>query len=116
MIAVNLIKCTGVVLVYNIRINTLRLYNNKIKIMKEPFIKNIKTLRKLMLLSQSDMCDKLGLTRQTVGRWERGKAKPTLDRYLGLCKKFGLDSDRFYSDEKYFENNNEIIRRVKSWM
>lgn len=52
-------------------------------------MKNLKAAREAMGLTQSDLAERLGTTQQSVGRWEKGKAEPSLaalrDLAIILC-------------------------------
>ena len=45
-------------------------------------------------LSQSQLAQQLGVSRQRLGHWERGDHAPRLGDFLGLCAtlSFGVDS------------------------
>ena len=47
-------------------------------------------LRKKTELSQSDLADRLHVTRQAVSRWERGETMPNVETLQALSKLFGV--------------------------
>ena len=47
---------------------------------------NLKKLRKDNNMSQEDLAEKLGVSRQSVSKWESGQAYPEMDKVLQLCK------------------------------
>lgn len=49
-------------------------------------------------LSQQDFAEKLGVSRQTVTRWEAGKSQPSSAQIANICKEFGLDANALLSD------------------
>lgn len=51
---------------------------------KTHFGKRISVLRRKAGLSQTDLAEKLGVTSQTVSKWERGNAIPDIDLLLEL--------------------------------
>lgn len=54
----------------------------------------IKALRKEMLLSQTELAEKLGVSFATVNRWENGLHEPTYAakrRLRPLFKKYGIE-------------------------
>lgn len=55
--------------------------------------KNIKHLRKIKGLTQSDIAEKLDKTVTVVGGYERGKIIPPLEVAIQLCKIFGVNID-----------------------
>lgn len=52
------------------------------------FGENLKSLRKLNKISQEDLADKVGVSRQSVSKWECGESYPSMDNLLILCKIF----------------------------
>lgn len=47
--------------------------------------KNIKELRTLNKLTQTQLAEKLGTTQDTISLWELGKSKPDVDSLVALC-------------------------------
>lgn len=52
------------------------------------FKENLQTLRKLNRLSQEKLAQKVGVSRQSVSKWETGEAYPEMANILALCKIF----------------------------
>ena len=46
---------------------------------------NISQKRRALGLTQEDVASKLGVSRQTVGKWESGRATPELEKLIALC-------------------------------
>lgn len=61
----------------------------------------IKSARAALDLSQDELAQRVGVTRQTIGMIEAGKYNPTINLCIALCKALGktLD-DLFWDDEK----------------
>jgi AbrB family looped-hinge helix DNA binding protein len=57
------------------------------------FKDNLVQTRKLMGLTQEDIADKLGVTRQSVAKWESGESVPDLDKCKQLADIFGVSLD-----------------------
>lgn len=56
----------------------------------------VKTLRKKMLLTQTELAKKLGVAFATVNRWENGEHQPTMKikrKLAPLFKKHGIMVD-----------------------
>jgi len=51
------------------------------------------SLRKQFNLSQDELAERLGVTRQAISRWERGEASPDTDNLMGLSKIYGVSVD-----------------------
>ena len=56
-------------------------------------------LRKRAGLSQDELADKLGVTRQTISRWEQGTACPDMYNLKQISKLFGVSADYLISDD-----------------
>ena len=50
-------------------------------------------MRKLLQLTQEDLAEKLGVTRQSVAKWEAGESIPDLDKCKQLADIFGVSLD-----------------------
>ncbi|SCY02244.1 looped-hinge helix DNA binding domain-containing protein, AbrB family [Lachnospiraceae bacterium XPB1003] len=57
------------------------------------FKDNLVQLRKLQQMTQEDIADKLGVTRQSVAKWEAGESIPDLDKCKQLAEIFGVSLD-----------------------
>lgn len=56
-------------------------------------------LRKAGGVSQETLADGLGVSRQTVSKWETGAAYPDGPNIKALCAFFGVGADYFFADE-----------------
>ncbi len=54
---------------------------------------NIRSYRKKNNLSQEELAEKLGVSRQSVSFWETGQTQPTIDNIIALSKIFNISSD-----------------------
>ena len=54
---------------------------------------NLVQMRKILGLTQEDIADKLGVTRQSVAKWESGETVPDLDKCKQLADVFGVSLD-----------------------
>lgn len=57
-------------------------------------------LRKKHNLSQEELAEKLGVSRQAVSKWERSEASPDTDNLIALAKIYGLSLDELIYGEK----------------
>lgn len=57
------------------------------------FAKNLQYLRKRDKITQEDLADKLGVSRQSISKWETGEAYPETDKLLVLCDLFSVSLD-----------------------
>lgn len=56
-------------------------------------------LRKKRGLSQEEVADILGVTRQTISKWETDQAKPDFDKIIPICELYGLSADELLGKE-----------------
>ncbi len=59
----------------------------------------IKAKRKAMGLSQEDLAEKLGVTRQAVSKWEMDRAQPTTSNLRELARVFSVDMAYFIGED-----------------
>lgn len=59
----------------------------------------IYTLRKGQNLSQEALSEKLGVSRQSVSKWETGEATPEVSKLLALSELFGVTTDYLLKDD-----------------
>lgn len=50
-------------------------------------------LRDERRLSQDELADRIGVSRQTISNWETDKVRPDTDKLLTLCKEFDVSAD-----------------------
>lgn len=66
----------------------------------------LKTLRQQKGLTTSEMAGLVGVTRQTVGNWERNKYSPSVNKILQICKIYDIEIN--YFDEKNLKDSENI--------
>ena len=49
---------------------------------------NLKNIRKSKKISQEDLADKLGVSRQSISKWETGENYPSMQNIVCLCSIF----------------------------
>ena len=57
------------------------------------------TLRKKAGWSQEELASQLGVTRQSVSKWEGAQSVPDLDKIVQLSRIFGVSTDYLLKDE-----------------
>lgn len=65
-------------------------------------VKNLKlkSARAALDLSQQELAEKVGVTRQTLNAIERGDYNPTLNLCKAICKALGKTLDELFWDEE----------------
>ncbi len=57
------------------------------------FSENLQTIRKKNHMSQEELADLLGVSRQAVSKWENGEGYPEVEKLLILSKKLNISLD-----------------------
>lgn len=78
-------------------------------------------LRKKKMLSQEEVAEKLGVTRQTVSKWETDQSTPDFDKIAPLCELYGISADELLTGkrgekEETYHKNIETERQSKKAM
>ena len=64
------------------------------------FHEKLYALRKASGMTQTDLAEKLDVSRQAVSRWEMGTAKPEVDTLIAISELFGVTLDSLLKDQK----------------
>ncbi len=56
----------------------------------------LEATRRVLELSQTALCDRAGLAKNTYNQWERARGRPELDQAMKLCDAFNLTLDWIY--------------------
>ena len=74
--------------------------------------------RKKISLSQAQLAERLFITSQAVGKWERGESMPDITTFNRLAEIFGVDLNYFstglYPDRVHAETIDPLITKVDS--
>ena len=70
------------------------------------FQEKLVALRKGKGMSQEQLAEKLGVSRQAISRWESGESTPDMLNLLGLCECFQVSSDYLLHDD--YESDEDI--------
>ena len=62
--------------------------------------KKIQEHREKKRLSQEELADKIGISRQSVSKWELGQALPDIDKIVTLSKLFEITTDELLLTEE----------------
>ena len=68
--------------------------------------------RKKNGLSQEDLADKLGVSRQAISRWELGSTMPDATNLLQLSDLFGVSIDYLLHDDYESDSDIPIVKEV----
>lgn len=70
---------------------------------------NLKKVRKSRGYSQDEVASKLNITRQSLSKWENGRAFPDVLCLKSLCELYGVSIDEMVKDNNIFEVKKEDI-------
>ena len=101
------------------------------KVLMKVFSEKLLELRRQAGLSQEELADRLGVTRQSVSKWEGGAAMPELSKLIALSELFSVAVDYLVKDRleeperpaegpaastaKLEEQVEEISRYFRAW-
>ena len=51
-------------------------------------------------MSQDELAERLGVTRQSISLWENGQTQPSLDNIVALANLFGISTDNLLVDSE----------------
>lgn len=66
----------------------------------------IRELREQHEMTQDDLASRLGVKYQSVSRWERGIAYPTMDNLVAMAEIFGVSTDYILGRQPASEINS----------
>lgn len=90
---------------------------------RKMFSQNLQKIRSEKNLSQEQLADKIGVSRQTISAWESGKASPELDKITAISKLFSISIDELVGeikteasnfDKKEYEKNYSKIALLRA--
>ncbi|MBR4830509.1 MAG: helix-turn-helix domain-containing protein [Bacilli bacterium] len=85
--------------------------------MNNQFSENLKKIRKEQNLSQEELADKLGVSRQAISKWESGQAYPEMDKIITICNMFNVNiDDLLHNDIKEVKGEEESKKKINSFV
>lgn len=70
--------------------------------------------RKAMKMSQEELAERVGVSRQSVSKWELGEATPEVEKLLLLARAFGVTTDELLSEEEPIWQESEPESQYES--
>ena len=78
------------------------------------FGQKLQKLRKEHNMSQEDLAQKIGVTRQSISKWELKNSFPETDKIILISKLFGISTDYLLLDDEYMiDYRNKNTHKVK---
>ena len=85
--------------------------------MNNKFSENLKKIRKDNNLSQEQLADELGVSRQAISKWESAVAYPEMDKIITLCEKFNLNiDDLLHKDIREVKGEEESKKKTNKYI
>ena len=85
--------------------------------MNNKFSENLKKIRKDNNLSQEQLADELGVSRQAISKWESAVAYPEMDKIITLCEKFNLNiDDLLHKDIREVKGEEESEKNINKYI
>ena len=72
----------------------------------------IKKYRDLNEMTQADLAKKLGVTRQAVSSWERGRTEPSMNDVEKMAIVFGVQKSDIIDNEKAIAQDAQMKRLI----
>ena len=73
------------------------------------FAEKLKTIRKQAGMSQEQLAEKLGVSRQAVTKWETDAGVPDIENIMAVSALFGISIDELLSNEKGLKKQAEYL-------
>ena len=82
------------------------------------FCKRLEELRISYNLTQKQLADKLGVTKQTVSNWENDNILPSIETLMRICQFFNVSTDYVLGldNKKYIEVSDlslEVVSHIQ---
>lgn len=75
------------------------------------FAKNLQMLRKNKKITQEDLAERLGVSRQSVSKWETGEGYPEMDKLILMSDWFGISVDDLLRGDLQEDGQEETIKK-----
>lgn len=73
------------------------------------FAEKLKSIRRQADMSQEQLAEKLGVSRQAVTKWETDTGIPDIENIMAISALFDISIDRLLSDEKGMKRTEEYL-------
>lgn len=73
------------------------------------FAENLKLIRKEKHMSQEDLAEVMGVSRQAISKWEKGGGYPEMEKLLLLSKELNVSLDYLMLSRENLNEDNKLI-------
>ena len=85
--------------------------------MNNNFANNLKKIRKDHGLSQEQLAEELGVSRQSISKWESAVAYPEMDKIITICKKYEINiDDLLYRDITEVKREDDKTKKYNNYV
>ncbi|WP_070000985.1 helix-turn-helix domain-containing protein [Cellulosilyticum sp. I15G10I2] len=70
------------------------------------------TLRKKAGLSQEELANKLGVSRQAISKWESGQSSPDINNIIHIGEIYNVSTDYILIEKKQEQNERTVIEGI----
>lgn len=86
-----------------------RTSNNAKEVTRMTFAEKLKSIRKKAGLSQEQLAEKLGVSRQAVTKWETETGIPDIENMMAISALFDISIDELLSNERGMKKSDEYL-------
>lgn len=72
----------------------------------------IQNLRKQRGMSQEQLAEALGVSRQAVSKWEAEQSVPDIDKIISICDYFGVTTDYILRNAEMTQSQHEVAQNA----
>ena len=72
--------------------------------------------RKALGLSQEQLAEQIGVSRQSISKWETGQSAPELDKLVALSQVFGISTDELLGNSRLANADHPSARPVNDYV
>lgn len=73
------------------------------------FAENLKSMRKERHISQEELAEIIGVSRQAISKWEQGNGYPEMEKLLALSRELNISLDYLMLDNTNFTVNDKSL-------
>lgn len=85
--------------------------------MNNNFSENLKRIRKDNNISQEQLAEELGVSRQAISKWESSTSYPEMDKIITICNKYNVKiDDLLYGNIKEIKSEEESKKKVNNYL
>ena len=80
------------------------------------FPEKILQFRKALGLSQEQLAEQVGVSRQSISKWETGQSAPELDKVVAMSRVFGISTDELLGNVSQKQENPSPANPINDYI